>query len=159
MTNLPPFLYAYRLKLLGAFALNLFGQASLGACILVSILSLTGRQEQCPFTTRLRALKLIHSWYAGKNGRDDFVVAGAKTLRYLLRRQRGLSLASDEHHLVAYSCLEYLRDINHALIHADAPQDRCLLLVNQHAAPVGRRPPEAIRHSVARSRTSWDWST
>src|SRR6266702_8903235 len=76
---------------------------------LVCILSLQGRQEQGHFTTRLRVLKLIHSWYSSENGRDDFVVAGTKTLRYLLRRQCNLPLASDEHHLVTYPRLLYLR--------------------------------------------------
>src|SRR3984893_5990933 len=90
---------------------------------LVCILSLQGRQEQGHYTTRLRVLKLIHSGYASENGRDAFVVAGTKTLRYLLRRQCGLPLASDEHHLVTYPRLEYLRDINHALMQEDAPQN------------------------------------
>src|SRR5437868_4457088 len=91
-----------------------------------------------------RIYSSIHSWHTGKNSGDDFIIAGTEPLCHLLCRQGGLSLASNEYHLVPYPCMGNMRNINHTLIHAHATEQWCLLPMKQDCSPISRCSSEAI---------------
>src|ERR1700730_11797277 len=69
---------------------------------------------------------------------------GTEPFRNLFCGQAGLSLASNQGHLVADTRLWNMRHVHDGLIHADAAQQWRFLSVNKHISPVGRRAPETI---------------